>query len=616
MEYFLNEKQKEAVSYFKGPMLVLAGPGSGKTTVVTHRVKYLIENYSVIPSSILVITFTKAAANEMKERFNAMNVLGGERVTFCTFHALFFRILRVYCGYTLDSILNEEEKWNYLKNMLSESEIETDDEESYINDFLTETMLMKNELMDIHNYTASSMPDDDFKYMYKKYENYKARNEKIDFDDMIYICHKVLLENKEVLEMWQNRYKYILIDEFQDINKGQYECIKMIAQPENNVFAVGDDDQSIYSFRGARPDFILDFPKSFNGAKKVVLDINYRSTDSIIKLSERIIKNNKNRYEKEIKGTDKKGKIAILLKPENPTEEAEIISEKIQKLNEKGIPLGEIAVIYRTNMQGSNFARCFGDKNIPYNLKDSILNIYEHFIARDIISYMRFSEDITRNSDFIRIMNKPKRYISRDTISEAQKLSGPLIKTLYQIPTLKTFQEKRIDELLSHIYQIRKRKPYEAVKYIRNIVAYDDYLQDYADYRKTNILALREIADEITEAAKDKETFQEFFDYIDELSNRLKDDKNKTGKSIENAVTLSTMHSAKGLEFDTVFIPSVVEDIVPHEKSSTPQEIEEERRLFYVGVTRAKNRLYISEIVERHDKKMKRSRFIKELGVK
>ncbi len=613
MKNNLNEKQLEAVNHFKGSMIVLAGPGSGKTTVVTYRVKNLIENYNVMPSNILVITFTKAASVEMKERFLAMNVENGERVTFGTFHALFFRIIRLYCGYTTENIISEEEKWNFLRNTINESELDVDDEDEYINTFISEFSLMKNELMDIKTYKAVNMPDDEFKFMVKKYEGYKSRNEKIDFDDMLYICYKVLSENDDVLSMWRNKYKYILIDEFQDINKAQYECIKMLAEPNNNVFAVGDDDQSIYSFRGARPDFLIDFPKNFEGTKKVVLDINYRSTDSIIKLSSRVIRNNKNRYEKNVRGTGKAGKVAILLKPDNTSVEAELICERIQKRIDNGIPLSEIAVIYRTNTQGGIFARFLSDKNIAYNLKDSILNIYDHFITKDIIAYMRFAKDTTRNSDLARIINKPKRYISKDTIAEAQKLSGPLIKTLYQLPSLRSFQEQRLDELLSHVFQIKKRKPYEAIKYIRNIVSYDDYLEDYAEYRKTNILSLKEIADEILESAKDKETFEEFFEYIDELSEKIKNDKKNFGKNLENAVTLSTMHSAKGLEFDTVFIPSAVEGVIPHEKSKTQEEIEEERRLFYVGVTRAKNRLYISEIAERYDKSTKRSRFIKEL---
>lgn len=209
MEYFLNEKQKEAVNHFKGPMLVLAGPGSGKTTVVTYRVKNLIEKYSVMPSKILVITFTKAAATEMSDRFEAMNVLDSRRVTFGTFHALFFRIIRQYYGYKIESIISEDEKWNFLRNIIRESEIETDDEDQYISDFFNETSLMKNELIEISDYTAKNMPDNDFKYLYKKYESYKSRNEKIDFDDMLYICYKILSENDDVLDMWRSRYKYI-----------------------------------------------------------------------------------------------------------------------------------------------------------------------------------------------------------------------------------------------------------------------------------------------------------------------------------------------------------------------------------------------------------------------
>ena len=616
MNYLLNKNQKEAVEHFNGPMIVLAGPGSGKTTVITYRIKNLIENYFVLSSKILVITFTKSAASEMTQRFKNMNVLNSDKVTFSTFHSLFFKIIRYVYGYDIQSVMSDDVKKNIIRNLIREKNFNIDDEDEYINNFFNEISVMKNELLNIDEFVPINMLYDEFRVLYESYKSYKIKNKKIDFDDMAYMCYKILSKNSDILDIWRNKYNYILIDEFQDINKAQYECIKLISNPINNIFVVGDDDQSIYSFRGARPDFMLDFNKNFKNTKQIILDINYRSTDTIIKLSDKIIRNNNKRYDKNIKGTNKKGKIPILLKANDLIEESEMIADKIENFVKQGIPLNEIAVIYRTNMQGGNFARCFANRKIPYNLKDNILNIYEHFITKDILSYMKLSQDITRNDEVIKIINKPKRYISKEIISKAQNMNGAILKNLYNISSLKKYQEERIDELLSHIYQIRKRKPYEAIKYIRNIVPYDNYIEDYSQFRKTNLITLKEIANEITEIAKDKNTFEDFFDYINILSNKIKEDrKNSLNYSLDNAVTLSTMHSIKGLEFDIVFIPTVVEGVIPHEKSKTILEIEEERRLFYVGVTRARKRLYISEVNQRYDKKVKRSIFISELSI-
>ena len=258
-----NVEQQKAIKHHKGAMLVLAGPGSGKTTVIIYRVKYLIEQHNVPPQKILVVTYTKAAATEMKQRFMQLNVLGGESVTFGTFHNIFFRILRKAYGYRLEQIISNDEKWNFFKKLIIELNIETNDQEEYIKDLLSEISLMKNELISLKQYHPVNFSEKSFQYMVKKYEQYKAIKNKIDFDDMLTQCYEYLTTEEQGKKYWQNHYEYILLDEYQDINQAQNMCISLLAEPENNIFAVGDDDQSIYCFRGARPDFLLQFTQKY-----------------------------------------------------------------------------------------------------------------------------------------------------------------------------------------------------------------------------------------------------------------------------------------------------------------------------------------------------------------
>lgn len=613
----LNKKQEIAVKHFKGPMLVLAGPGSGKTTVIIHRVKNLIENNFINPANILVITFTKAAAVEMEKRFLQLNIANKKAVSFGTFHSLFFRIIRDAYNYNLESIIKEEEKWNFLRETLKESNFEVNDEDEFIRDFLTEVSFMKNELKTIKNFEPHNVTKDEFEFFYKKYEDYKTRLNKIDFDDMLTYCYEVLNNDKILLEKWRNKYKYILIDEFQDINKAQYECIKLLSYPENNIFAVGDDDQSIYKFRGSRPEFFLSFPKEFQNTQKVILDINYRSTKNIIRVATRIIRNNKKRFDKDISGVKGEGNKTTFFIADNNIDEACRISNKIEELNKKGVSNNEIAVIFRTNMQASIFTRIFTDCGIEYNLRDNITNIYEHWSTKDICAYMRLALNREDNYSLLRIINKPKRYISRNTMDFLKKSKGCILDNIYlQKEVLKNWQIEKFQDLELYLKQIKKRKPYEAIKYIRNVIGYDDYIDEYSKLRHINILAIKEIENEIMDTAKELEDFYEFFDKLETLSKNLKENKQNFNKEKENAVTLSTIHSSKGLEFEAVFIPGIIERILPHEKSKTLEEIEEERRLFYVGITRAKNFLYLSEIKERYDKETERSRFLSELGIK
>ena len=610
-----NIEQQKAIEHHKGPMLVLAGPGSGKTTVIIYRVKYLIEQYNVPPQKILVVTYTKAAATEMKQRFMQLGVLGGESVIFGTFHNVFFRILRKAYGYRLEQIINNDEKWNFFKKLIMELGIETNDQEEYIKDLLSEISLMKNELIPLKQYHTAHFSEKLFQKMVKKYEQYKAVKNKIDFDDMLTQCYEYLTTEEQGKKYWQNHYEYILLDEYQDINQAQNMCISLLAEPQNNIFAVGDDDQSIYCFRGARPDFLLQFTQKYTNAEKITLCVNYRSTEKIIKLSEKVISHNQKRFEKNMHGQKGEGKKIIFFTEKDAHNEAEKIALKLSQIRKKGIPYQEMAVIYRTNLQGGVFARALAQKGIPFLLKDKSFNLYSHWISKDFSAYLKLSQSIDNDGEFRRIVNKPKRYISRELLESAENENMPLFRALFTLPNIRKYQQQNLNDLQLHLAQIKKRNPLQAIKYIRNIVGYDDYLKEYAKFSKASLEGYLEIAEEITQFAEDTKDIESFLQKLQYMEMQMEQENRKNTEQQIQGVTLSTMHSAKGLEFEVVFIPSIVEEVIPHKKSTTPEQIEEERRLFYVAITRAKSKLYISEITQRHDKKTKRSCFLKEIGL-
>ena len=339
----LNDSQYKAIIHNKGPMIVLSGPGSGKTTVITYRIKNLIENLGVNPNKILVITFTKAASEEMKERFN--NICNKSyNVSFNTFHSYFFRIIRDYYKYDLYNILDDNEKVNIIKKIINDNNIFFDNQEEFIQAIISEISLLKNELINYKLFNSKYINSSTFTLIYEQYEKIKSEQRKIDFDDMLIQCYHLLKQNDAIRNIWINKYDYILIDEYQDANKVQYECIKMLVSLERNIFVVGDDDQSIYGFRGSSPKFLHKFYKDFKGSKKVVLNVNYRSTEQIINLCNKVIVENSNRFEKNIIGTNKKDKSPILLRSYDVSEEAKKIVEKIKRLK-SNYPLEEIAII-------------------------------------------------------------------------------------------------------------------------------------------------------------------------------------------------------------------------------------------------------------------------------
>lgn len=607
----LHPNQIHAISHGTGPMLVLAGPGSGKTTVIIQRIRRLTEKMGVSPYRILVITFTKAAAEQMKTRYAALQ--GKSGVMFGTFHSIFFRILRQACGYSLEQVLSEDERRNTLQKLVTEARISVQDQEEYIQQFFSQYSLMKNQLLDVSDFLPDGLPKDEFVALSKKFDGWKRRNEKIDFDDMLTECYDVLSQDEKVRKMWQERFDYILVDEFQDVNRAQYACLQMLAAPKNNLFVVGDDDQSIYGFRGASPSFMLDFPKDFPGTEKVFLNVNYRCSGRIIRLASQVIGTNVSRYAKEIKGDRDLGERINVFVAKDSGEEAELTAQKIARLLEEGVPIEEIAVIFRTNIQGGAFARALFRRGIPYHLRDGGFHLYDHWIARDLAAYLFLAENRDSDASLLRIVNKPKRYISKDLLAEAEQMPYGLLRSLHVCPSLQKWQAEHLEGLEEDLRQIQKRKPYEALRYVRKVVGYDEYLSDYAAYRKASLSNMIEIADEITETAKGTESGTEFVRKMEELSRQMKEQSKQKGNT--HGVTLTTFHGAKGLEFGAVFLPSLAEGIIPYEKGRKGSALEEERRLFYVGLTRTKDRLFLSFTENRYEKPLKPSRFLMEMGL-
>ena len=606
----LNTAQQKAVCHETGPMLVLAGPGSGKTTVLLCRISRLLERGLAKPQEILALTFSKAAAEEMKSRFENLNGTSG--VSFGTFHSIFFRILRSRYGWNVEQIFQEEERRSILRNSIEAEKWDIPDLEEYISQFFSQLSLMNSELEQPNRFTPVGMPVEEFRKLYRAYEGYKERHEKLDFDDMLTQCYQLLREDAAVREYWQRKYKFILVDEFQDVNQAQFACLQILAEKHQNLFVVGDDDQSIYAFRGARPDFLLHFPTLYPAAKKVTLNTNYRSTERIVNLAERVIGNNEVRFVKNMKGIGEAGDKVTFFLAEDAAKEAAHIAEKIGRLLDEGVPLTEIAVIYRTNLQGGAFARELYKRGIPYDLRDNSGNVYEHWVAKDLLAYLLLAENEESDSALRRILNKPKRYIGKDLLAEAEAMPYTLLRSFFVCPSLKGWQEENLENLRIYLNQIRKRTPYDALKYIRKVIGYDEYLEEFAAYRRTSAQVLQEIADEIMETAKDCADVRSFREQLERLSLQMKEQSRKKGQK-RNGVALMTMHGAKGLEFRAVFLPSLVEGIVPHEKGM--DTVAEERRLFYVAMTRASEKLCLSAILQRYEKERKPSRFLAEMGL-
>lgn len=605
----MNQAQQQAVHHKDGPMMVLAGPGSGKTLVITERTKYLIENFNIPENNILVITFTKAAAEEMKYRF--LKRMGQDRtgVSFGTFHAIFFTILKYAYHFTAKNIVRDDVRIQLIKEIIHRLRLENDDEKDLVSDLLSEISLVKGSKIDIANYYSIHCADEVFRQIYTEYNSKLKKASLIDFDDMLVYCYQLLAERPDIRKLWQNKFQYILIDEFQDINKIQYDIIQMLAQPRNNLFIVGDDDQSIYRFRGAKPEIMLTFPEDYPKSKKIVLDKNYRSTSNIVTAANKLVGYNQNRFHKEVSSVRGIGNDIVIRDFKTLAEENQMLAEEILTLHKKGIHLSKMAILVRTNMGSGGLLYKLMEYNIPFRMRDSLPNIFEHWIAVDLITYIKIAVGSSDRSHYLRIINRPKRYISRDCF-DTHAVNLEAIKDYYED---KNWMLERLDQLEYDLALLMDMRPYAAINYIRRGIGYEEYLKEYAELRKIKVDELMDILDELQDSTKEFKTHEEWFSYMERYKEELKRQAAKSRDSNTDSVTIATMHSSKGLEFNTVFIVDANEGITPHKKAVLSPDVEEERRLFYVAMTRAKDNLYILSTKERYNKIMDHSRFIDEI---
>lgn len=610
-----NKEQKEAIMHRDGPAMVLAGPGAGKTYVITNRVKALIDEYGVKPEQILVVTFSKAAAVEMKERFEMLT--GGRRlpVRFGTFHSVFFQILRLAYHYEVKDIATPALKYHFLEETLNETGYGVDDKKEFLSDIEKEISRVKGEGIEIDCYFSSACSAEIFQKMYRGYQEKLQRHRCLDFDDMVVYTYQLLKEREDIRRRWQAQFRYLLIDEFQDINRLQYETVCMLAEPENNLFIVGDDDQSIYGFRGAKPGIMLSFPKRFPDTKQIVLGVNYRCSDEIMKAAERLIGKNNERYEKHIVANKGKEQPVHMKKCENLPDEAEKIVAQIQMYQKEGIAYQEMAVLFRTNMQMRLLAGKLMEHGVPFTMRENLPNLFDTWMAKDIMCYLQLALGNRSREKFLKIANRPVRYLSRTAFTESE-VSFDKLRAYYAVKN-QEWMEERIWNFEYDLKNLASLSPYAAIHFIRKGIGYDEFLKTYADERNVNADDWFDVLDEMQEMARDKKSIPEFLSFVENYGDTLEEirqEQKKQQVKEEPGVSLMTMHASKGLEFPVVFVPTLNEDIVPYRKAVQEGNLEEERRMLYVAMTRAKTYLHLSFVKERFHKEAEPSPFLYEIS--
>ena len=603
-----NQAQKKAVSHGEGPCLVLAGPGSGKTLTIVNRIKYLIEEYKVRPEEILVVTFTRFAAAEMKSRLCALMGKQTLPVTVGTFHGIYYGILKWAYRMGQQNILSEEEKYQILRSAAGKQKMEVFDEEDFIQHIAAEIGMIKNNRIDPDEFVSEKCSADAFREIYREYERQRKKLRKIDFDDMLVLCCELFTSRPDVLAAWQKKFRYILIDEFQDINRIQYDVIRMLALPENNLFVVGDDDQAIYGFRGADSSLMFRFREDYPEAAQILLGTNYRSTANIVRNSLKVIEHNEHRFQKDLKASRDNGACIHVQELKDPNEEAQYILDEIEKKEQEGTAPEKIAVLFRIHTDARPVVEALLERHISFQMKEHLPNLYNHFIGKDIQAYFRLALGERKRQDFLQVMNRPKRYIGRDSLS-GNTVSFEEIRKFY---CDREWMMDRVDQFEWDVKMLKKMAPYAAIQYIRKRIGYDDFLKDYALTHNVNKADLFDVLSEIEEAAKPYASIEDWFVHVQEYTEMLRL-KERQRSLKQEGVRLMTIHAAKGLEFDAVFLIEANEGRIPYKKAKTEKETEEERRLFYVAMTRAKDLLKICYVKTKNGKEVSPSRFVEEL---
>ena len=630
----LNEAQRQAVTHGEGPLLVLAGPGSGKTFTITQRIFFLIQECGVPPENILVVTFTKEAALSMQRRFHEQSDYRTYPVNFGTFHSIFYRIICDSHSVNTHKLITENQKRSIimpiLRRQLPREETVDSHGDRGAEDaglFLAAISFYKNTgKEDAARQKLSGEWSSYFSEVMQAYEKEKSKRRLLDFDDMVYRCRNLLLEDRQARIRWQNRFSHILMDEFQDINPMQYEVVKLLAGGKSELFAVGDDDQSIYGFRGSEPACLNRFAEEF-GAKQLCLTVNYRSCPEIVEASCKVITENKMRFQKELKSASGRGeKQAVRLRAYEDREAeyaglANLLREKVETAKGAGERQESLAVLFRTNAHMQGFAACLSKQSVPYRMKEKVTSIYEHFIVKDILAYLRLAAEGADREQLLRILNKPLRYLSREALGSGEEAKG---HTLFQVmldfycgQREVPYRRERIQaikRLERDLMYIQKLPLYLGVQYILKSIGYEMHLKENAGRSTERWREWTEICDWVKEEARQYETLEEWLEAKKCYERKLQEmSEEKAKKEKGNEVQLMTIHASKGLEFDRVWIPDCNEKIFPHGNGIEATDCEEERRIFYVAMTRAKKSLELLYLTGTRERPRFPSRFLNPL---
>lgn len=616
----LDKAQWNAVTYTDGPLLILAGAGSGKTRVLTARTAYLITEKNIDPSSIMLVTFTSKAAKEMKERltqFRNLPVHQIKKIVSGTFHSLFYRIISHH----------EREKWDISKLLKSDwqkeqmlkiigREIDLDEKEFPFDAAIQQISFWKNTLTLPHQIKPTDQWEERLLFLYQKYEEMKLKQGLFDFDDMLIGCFHYLSNHPTILEKYQQRFNHFLIDEFQDINRVQYEIIRLLSKKTANICVVGDDDQSIYHFRGSDPSFILNFPKDYPMAKIIKLEQNYRSSHQIVELANKVISANRKRHQKKMVAQFEMPHMPILFYPYDEEEEATMIITDIKERIEHGANPNDFAILYRTNTSQRAVFERLAHSSLPFIIEQDSDSFYERFIVKTMISYLRLSinhDDVDAMTYFLSAM-----FIKKTVLNDLKALSilndCTILKSLLSIKQIKPFQQKKLQKIIPLFTKLKSLSPLKAIEMIEKEMGFQDFMKKRGNEGNLIERGSDDVRD-LKVVAKKFHSIEDFLNHIDHMIAMNKEIK-KLSKQYANGIHLTTIHKAKGLEYKYVYLLSAVEGSIPHDfaldanRSGDTTALEEELRLMYVALTRAKEALTISAPLTRRGKKASISRFI------
>lgn len=593
-------------------MLVLAGPGSGKTTVITGRVRHLIEQHGVHPDQILVITFSKSAALEMKERFDSLTGHAYGAVHFGTFHACFFHILKQAYNYNASHILKESEAWHILAEILAKLSSDYASEGDLVRSILQEFMRYKGNYAlctpeEKAAFSPLSCDRDTFFAAYREYEATLRRQNRVDFEDMLLLTYELLSARPDILAFWQERYSYLLIDEFQDINTLQYRIVQLLTARHRNLFVVGDDDQSIYGFRGASSELMLRFPTDYPDLRTVLLNINYRCRPAIVEAAGNLIATNTRRYEKRLVPAKDSGAPVAFPVFDSVYEENAYLLREISGLLADGTSPSEIAVLYRTNLQMRSLSEVLFKHGIPFTIRGVLPCLYDSPYVQVILSYLKLALGSHSRADFLAVANKPNRYVERTMLSAPDIDLEELITYCYD--NGKDYVGERLRTLQIQLASIARMNTYAAIHYIRHVIGFNEYVADNIH----NSEEVLELLDECMETARQYVHIDDFLDHVRTYRENYRELATQKTAPGEEGILLTTFHSCKGLEFTHVYICECNELLTPHKKALLPEHIVEERRLFYVAMTRAKEHLVLCRVRKRFGRAMEPSRFLGEI---